>query len=100
MKNKKTINKKLILTKFIGLCAIILGLTQVIIANHSAASGIRVANFDREIETLTKENKIITNKIAQNTSLIAIEKKAVKLGFVKADSYIFLSGPLPVAYKK
>lgn len=96
---KPTIKKKTFLPKLIGFMAITLGLIQIIVANQTAASGLKVKNFDDEIINLGNENRKLENEIAKETSLALIYKKAKKLGFKSQASYVFFTSPLPVAYK-
>lgn len=95
---KKTIPKNNFLTKFIVCLVILLALVQVITANIGASSGAEVGDIDNKIEEIKKENQRLELEIARLTSLSQLAKSAKKLGFKKADSFIFLSKPLPVAF--
>jgi len=91
--------KKTILPKIIGFLAVSLGLIQIIIANQTASSGLKVKNFDETVNILESENRRLENQIAKETSLTVIYKKAKSLGFKTQASFIFYTSPLPVAYK-
>lgn len=99
MSPKKTTYKYLLI-KFIGLLVVLLGIAQVIVANKQATSGIRVKTYDDEIIRLNIENRKLENTIAKEISYLIITKKAQKSGFITSASYVFLTKPLPVAYKR
>lgn len=100
MNTKKIVQFKYIFTKIIGFCVLVLGVIQIFIANGQSASGIKVKNFDVEVDKLILENKELENKIARESSLKLIEKKAIKLGLTKKANFVFLNKPLPIAYQR
>jgi|GEM_PF-6840220 len=100
-KEKQDKNQKFskIITFMIGFIVIALSFIQIIIANQTASSGERMRNIDSEKERIIEENQQLEIEIAKNSSLVEIEKKANKIGFIPANSFIFLNAPLPVALK-
>lgn len=95
---QKPASKNNFLTKFIVILVILLSFVQIIAANIGASSGAEVEDIDNKIEQIKKENQRLELEIARLISLSQLEKKAKKMGFKKAGSFIFLSKPLPFAY--
>lgn len=88
-----------LLLKVIVIFVVLLSFFQVIAANLTASKGQEVGEISTLIEKLTKENQKLELQIESFTSLSQMEKRAKKLGFKKAESFVFLTKPAPVALK-
>lgn len=81
----------------LGAFILIFALAQVVAANQTAASGEQVKALEDQADQLKTENKKLNLEIARATSMQKIGEEAVRLGYKKTSSYVFLSSPLPVA---
>lgn len=88
---------KAILSKLFAVCLIILGIIQIFIANRQITTSLKTYNYDNSLTKLIQENIELENKIAAESALSEIEKKAVKLGFLTSGNYLFLNKSLPLA---
>lgn len=61
---------------------------QLVFANNLATDGQRLSEIETEIQRLEAENTTLMVKIAQESSLINLSKKAKDLGFAKPENLI------------
>lgn len=74
-----------------------LALARVAIVNSISTTGEELVTIQTELEEYKRKNEILKEKYLQESSLIHLEEKAEKFGFVEAKSQINLSAPLPLA---
>lgn len=81
---------------------IIIGLLilQVGLLNRLSTTGIELKNLQSQVANYKKENIILEEKILEASSLMNLSKEAKTLGFVNAKSQIYLSSPLPLAFRQ
>lgn len=78
---------------------IILGLIQLFLGGEIGYQSRQAAEIEEKILGFEKENSIIEEKIAQNSSLQLIEKEAKSQSLVKNTLMVDYSTELPVALK-
>lgn len=81
---------------------IIVGLSilQVGLLNRLSTTGIELENLQSQVAKIKKENTILEEKILEASSLMNLSKEAKTIGFVEAKSQIFLTNPLPLAFRQ
>ena len=77
-----------------GLC-----LLQIVLANQLSTDGARLAEIERKIRVLERENLKLKKEIAEKSSLKAIVARAKALGFVQHPATFNLAEPVSVALK-
>jgi hypothetical protein len=92
---KLTLNS---LTKIISILVILLGVANLISTNVLATGGRELESIYQETINLEKDNRYLSNKIAQATSIANLEEKANVLGFVQITKTLAIATPAPVAY--
>jgi hypothetical protein len=85
------IKKILWMTLFI--CTVI----TVFFAVEQATKGSEIAILEKEETTLSNQNKELTERLVQLSSLNGIEKKAEGIGFVKPSKLMYISEKEAVA---
>ena len=78
---------------FLLVCTVI----TVFFAVEQAAKGSEIAVLENEETTLNKENRELTDKLVQVSSLNEVNKKANELGFTKPTKLIYVSEKESVA---
>lgn len=73
--------RKLILILLLGLIPLIL--VEIWATNRLATYGQQISQLERTKKSLTEENEILSNKIAEKSSLNKSELHALNLGFQK-----------------
>lgn len=80
--------------------AAILIVIEIIITNQLVGGGREVRSMDLSIDELRQANAMLEQKVASESSLMAISVRAAELGFIKPEKTQFLTltpGELPVA---
>ncbi len=67
-----------------------LAILEIWSLNRLATYGVEISKIEIAKQALQLENQILENKISDEASLINIENKAKKLGFVKVSKIEFL----------
>lgn len=75
----------------------VLLLIQVVVSNRFATIGVKVNNVEEEIQNLSQDNTILTERIASASSLLTLREKATKLGYTRTIKPVYLAQDLPVA---
>ena len=89
-----------VIITFLTVVIIGLSIVQISLSNRIATDGSQLAQLDQQINVYKRQNILIQEQVLQASSLTNIEQKAEKLGFVEANSAIYLSTPLPLALKQ
>jgi cell division protein FtsL len=84
-----------IITIIIGL-----SLAQIAISNTLSTNGRELAALEKEIDGYKKQNMLLNEQVLQASALTTIDAEAQKVGFVEADSQVYLSTPLPLALRE
>lgn len=63
---------------------------QLVFANNLATDGKKLSRTEEEIQKLEEENTVLKIKIAQNSSLSNLSKKAKEMGFIKPSEVLVL----------
>lgn len=92
--NKKVNNFKFLL---ITLC-IIFAIVQVFLLNSMSTYGSKLNKLDEKIRDLSVTNDILSEKIASESSVLALSLKAKELGLNTNLPALTLLGPIPVAF--
>jgi hypothetical protein len=79
---------------------VVLVVTQFAISNELASSGSELNSYEKRINQLSNENKILYQQMAISKSLSVIENKAVTLGFAKTTKYLQIQKDQPVALRQ
>lgn len=82
------------------LVASVLIVIEIILTNQLVGGGGKVRAIDVTIDDLRQENALLEQKVASESSLLAVSVRATELGFVKAEKSQFLTispSELPVA---
>lgn len=87
------------LTSFIAL-VIALSLVQVVVASRLTTTGVDLAQVQTKLDSLEKENAVLSEKLLVLSSYNQIASKAGELGFVTKHDEYFLSPQVPVARKQ
>lgn len=82
------------------LIIIMLSIVQVIVSNNLSTTGIELAKYQEDINTYQKENTILHQELLEKSSYTYIASKAAELGFVEDKSRVYLTDPIPVAFKQ
>ena len=80
------IKVKVLIIMVLVVFALIFG--QLIFANSLATDGQKLSQIEDEIQELEAENTTLRAKIAQESSLTTLSKKAKELGFVPSSKVI------------
>lgn len=86
--DQKKISKKYFLLAILGL--FILTMTEIWVANAVASFGEKFAEISNLQQSLSLENQILENEIAQNASLNSVASQSAKLGFSKITSIQYI----------
>lgn len=84
----------------IGLAVVLvifLGIVRVAIANAAVENSEKLKNLDRKIAEVESENQLKRERLRARESLLSLEAKALKDGFIKVDKYSFVKPKGPVA---
>lgn len=84
----------------IVLIIIMLSIVQVIVSNNLSTTGIELAKYQEEINRYHRENTVLHEEILEKSSYTFIASKAAELGFVEEKSRVYLTDPVPVAFKQ
>ena len=78
---------------------LVVGMTvvQIVVSHKLSTAGIELSSMQNERTDLSFENEKLRQKIASESSLLIITKKAQNLGFEKAN-FVYLDNP-PVALR-
>ncbi len=83
------------------ICAIVLGIIELIVSNQFVGSGKVIRTADISIDSIRSENAILEQQVASASSLMTIYAKAKDNGFVEAKTSQYLTiapSQLPVAF--
>jgi cell division protein FtsL len=95
---KKTIKtKKPKLMILVTIVAFGLALAQLTITYGLSTTGGRMRQLEEKAETLSQQNRVLTEEINQMGSLTRIAQQAQSLGLVKANQVLYLVPQVPVA---
>ncbi len=92
-----SIQRKTKLPLMLGSAILILLIIQVLVSNNLANYGTTISKIEIEIGDLTQENQLLEEKIASASSLMTLNEKAKKIGFVKVVNPHYFSNQIPVA---
>lgn len=85
------IDKTVRIFKIVGFVLIILAIIQVVISNRLVTAGQRLTQIDKEIKRIEEENEYLKKEIASFSSLTTIAKEAEKAGFLRMQSFLYLT---------
>ncbi|OGM24907.1 hypothetical protein A3D00_04780 [Candidatus Woesebacteria bacterium RIFCSPHIGHO2_02_FULL_38_9] len=91
------INKKKKTLVFLGLFIITFVASTLCLTILSASKGARLSSIEEEKLTLEKESRELETLLVSNLSLTRASELAGKMGFEKAQKFIYLSSFTPVA---
>ena len=100
MMEKDQMKKPILFLGFIFFIVILLTVVQVTVANQISTTGIELNDLQNKVSQYKKENAILEQRYLEVSSLLNIESKAEKLGFVDAKYQEFISTPLPLALRQ
>ncbi|OGM58325.1 hypothetical protein A3A75_04830 [Candidatus Woesebacteria bacterium RIFCSPLOWO2_01_FULL_39_10] len=92
-KKRFRLSKKTLLWAIVGLFIAV----QVFFTIQTAATGAKIANFERKVTELVNTNKNLESKLVEATSLSKLEEKAFDLGFVKNTETVYLKAGVTFA---
>jgi cell division protein FtsL len=64
---------------------------------QTATNGARLANLEMQEQSLSSENRELSDECAKSSSLTNIYKKADELGYIKPQNILYANKQLPVA---
>ena len=86
---------------FAPICAIVLGILELVVSNQFVGSGKVIRIADISIDSIRSENAMLEQQVASASSLMTIYAKAKESGFVEAKTSQYLTiapSSLPVAF--
>jgi hypothetical protein len=83
--------------KILWISLFICTVVTVFFAVEQAARGSEIALLEREETVLINQNRELTERLVQISSLNGVEKKAEELGFVKPVKVVYISEKEAVA---
>lgn len=89
-----TDKSKIILSIFLNALLIFL---QILIVNFDSTSGKEFDRLSSSLKEIQYENALLSQKIASESSILSIARKAEKLGFNSNKTVVSLYNPQPLA---
>lgn len=88
--------KPVLFITFIILTVVVLSLVQIIVSNRLTTTGAILSKLEEDINLYEKENSLLEEKLLSAQSLSKISLLAQEKGFIKDDSHLSLTTPLPI----
>lgn len=88
---------------FIGVLTVVLlvvsCLVQISVSNSLTTEGIALSKIQDQIDATKKDNMLLAERVYTDSSYTHIASQAARVGFVEANSSIFISQPGPLALR-
>ncbi|RJQ37951.1 hypothetical protein C4559_02630 [Candidatus Microgenomates bacterium] len=85
---------------FIAIIVIFLSIVQIVVSNRLSTTGVLLSKLEEDIDYYDKQNSLLEEQLLLSSSLNHIASGALEKGFVKDNTRIFLTTPLPLAVRQ
>lgn len=78
---------------------VLLSFIQVVVSNRFSTTGLTLGEVEDRIAQYQKENAILTEKLLFASSYTHIASEAAQLGFVDSRNTVYITTPIPIAFR-
>lgn len=78
----------------------ILSIVQVVVSSSLSTKGVSLGKLEDEKSAYKKENAFLKEKLLLASSYAHIASEAGTLGFVRSKAQVYLTSPLPLAFRQ
>lgn len=96
----RSMKKPILFVLFIIGTVFILSIVQVVVSNSLSTKGVSLGKLEDEKGAYKKENTLLKEKLLLASSYTNIASSAGTLGFVRSKAQVYLTSPLPLAFRQ
>lgn len=78
----------------------ILSVVQIVVSNSLSTKGVSLGKLEDEKNLYKKENALLKEKLLLVSSYTHIASEAGTLGFARSKGQVYLTSPLPLAFRQ
>lgn len=79
---------------------VLLSVVQIVVSSSLSTKGVSLGKLEDEKNVYKKENALLKEKLLLVSSYTHIASEASTLGFVRSKAQVYLTSPLPLAFRQ
>lgn len=79
---------------------VFLSIIQIVVSSNLSTKGVSLGKLEDEKSAYKKENALLKEKLLLASSYTYIASEAGTLGFVRSKAQVYLTSPLPLAFRQ